>query len=57
MYATRPAKSRKIAMDVQGDFFSTRPLLLGATLSLRDEGLAEPRTLLFIVAVLIISPQ
>ena len=43
IYATKPAKIRKIAMDVQGDFFSVLPLLLDAgALPFRGEGLSKP---------------
>ena len=58
MYATKPAKNRNIIIDIQGDFFSARPLLLGAdALPLCDEGFTDFRTLGFIVAVVIFSPQ
>ena len=30
IYATKPAKIRKVIMDAQGDFFSALPLLLDA---------------------------
>ena len=54
IYATKPAKIRKIAIGVQGDFFSTLPLFLGAdALPFRDTGLAEPGILVLIVAVFI----
>ena len=58
IYATKPAKIRKVIMDAQGDFFSALPLLLDAgALPFWEEGLSKPRVLVFIVAVLIISPQ
>ena len=58
IYATKPAKIRKITIGVQGDFFSAFPLFLVAdVLPFRDSDLAELGIFLLIVAVFIISPQ
>jgi hypothetical protein len=56
MYATKPAKIRKITTAFQGELFLASFLLLDADLSaFREEGFAE--FLVFIVAAVIISPQ
>ena len=57
IYATKPAKIRKIIIGVQGDFFWAFPLFFGTdSLLFIEIGFAEPLVLVLIVAVFIISP-